>query len=88
MQAILKSENKMLINGADHSEKILVKNFVDLSKDTNKEVKFEDVLDINGEITGCMISIVDKEVQSSDSSEPTETTDNEESGEPTDDTEE
>ena len=61
MQAILKSENKLLINGADTSEKILVENLVKLGNDTNKEIKFESVLDINGEVTGCMITIEDKE---------------------------
>lgn len=68
MQAILKSENKLLINGADTSEKILVENLVKLGNDTNKEIKFESVLDINGEVTGCMITIEDKE-ESNESTE-------------------
>ena len=57
MQAIVKGENKILINGADHSERILIENIVNSS--SNKEIKFESVLDINGDVTGCMITLND-----------------------------
>lgn len=63
MQAIVKGENKILINGADHSEKILIENLIEAGNSTNKETKYESVLDINGEVTGCMITILDKVIE-------------------------
>ena len=62
MNAILKSENKILINGADSSEKILVQSLVERA--ANSDITFESVLDINGEVTGCMITLSDKEPNS------------------------
>lgn len=63
MQAIVKGENKILINGADYSEKILIENLIEAGNSANKETKYESVLDINGEVTGCMITILDKVVE-------------------------
>lgn len=59
MQAIVKDENKILINGADHSEKILIENMVKIS--VSKQTRFEPVLDINGEVTGCLITLEDSQ---------------------------
>lgn len=47
MQAILKSSNKIIINGADSSEKIVLENFKDLANDKSNDIKVETVLDIN-----------------------------------------
>ena len=61
MQAILKSESKIIITGADSSEKILLENIVKEAE--NKTVKFETVLDINGDTTGCLISLEDSSTE-------------------------
>lgn len=76
MNAILKSENKILINGADSSEKILVQSLVERA--ANSDITFESVLDINGEITGCMITLSDKEPNSEPTENSEETAENSE----------
>lgn len=59
MQSILKSENKILINGADSSEKILIENLVNKANLEGSKTTFESVLDINGDITGCLITVIE-----------------------------
>ena len=74
MNAILKSENKILINGADSSEKILVQSLVERA--ASSDITFESVLDINGEVTGCMITLSDKEPNSEPAEESAEPVEN------------
>lgn len=59
MQAIMKKDNKIIINGADSSERILLENLVAQSKDENKKIVLENILDINGDVNGILIALTD-----------------------------
>lgn len=59
MYAEIKSNNKILINRLDDSEKILLKNILEDSK--NKDIKFEEVISDDGEFGGIFINLEDKE---------------------------
>lgn len=58
MNAIFKDNNKIIVNGADSSEKILLQDFCD-SLTEGKEVKITKLYDINGVVSGIAIEIVD-----------------------------
>ena len=55
MYAEIKSNNKILINRLDDSERILLKNILNDSK--NKEIKFEGLISDDGEFGGIFISL-------------------------------
>lgn len=59
MNAIFKGNNKIIVNGADSSEKILLEDFCN-SLTEDKEVKLTKLYDINGVASGLAIEIVDK----------------------------
>lgn len=59
MQAIMKKDNKIIINGADSSERILLENLVAQSKNENKKIVLENILDINGDVNGILIALTD-----------------------------
>ena len=75
MYAEIKSNNKILINRLDDTEKILLKDILEDSK--NKEIKFEQVISDDGEFGGIFINLEDKEEST------TEPTDEEPTTEPT-----
>lgn len=72
MYAEIKSNNKILINRLDDTEKILLKDILDDSK--NKDIKFEQVLSDDGEFGGIFISLEDKEDTNSESNSTIELT--------------
>lgn len=59
MYAEIKSNNKILINRLDDSEKILLKNILEDSK--NKDIKLEEVISDDGEFGGIFINLENKE---------------------------
>lgn len=59
MQAIMKKDNKIIINGADSSERILLENLVAQSKNENKKIVLENILDINGDVNGILMALTD-----------------------------
>lgn len=59
MYAEIKSNNKILVNRLDDSEKILLKNILEESKE--KEIKFEEVISDDGEFGGIFINLKEKE---------------------------
>jgi len=61
MNAIFKDNNKIIVNGADSSEKILLEEYCN-SLTGDKEVKITKLYDINGVVSGIAIEIVDKPV--------------------------
>lgn len=69
MYAEIKSNNKILINRLDDTEKILLKDILDDSK--NKDIKFEQVLSDDGEFGGIFISLEDKEESTTEPTTPT-----------------
>lgn len=74
MYAEIKSNNKILINRLDDTEKILLKDILEDSK--NKEIKFEQVISDDGEFGGIFINLEDKEEEPT--TEPTTEPTNEE----------
>lgn len=76
MNAIFKSENKLVINGADASEILLIKNFIEEAK--TKTLKATATLDINGDESGMILELVDAEANEEPSEE---TVDSESTGE-------
>lgn len=65
MYAEIKSNNKILINRLDDTEKILLKDILDNSK--NKNIEFEQVISDDGEFGGIFINLEDKEDTNSES---------------------
>lgn len=61
MNAIFKDNNKIIVNGADSSEKILLEEYCN-SLTEDKEVKITKLYDINGVVSGIAIEVVDKPV--------------------------
>lgn len=57
MYAEIKSNNKILINRLDDSEKILLKDILDSSKE--KTIKFEGVISDDGEFGGIFVTLED-----------------------------
>lgn len=55
MQAIIKSDNEIIINGADSSERILLNAIVKKSTEENINIKMESIKDINGDVAGTSI---------------------------------
>ena len=79
MYAEIKSNNKILINRLDDTEKILLKDILEDSK--NKEIKFEQVISDDGEFGGIFINLEDKEeevITEEPTTEPTTEPTNEE----------
>lgn len=64
MQAIIKSDNEIIINGADSSERILLNAIVKKSTEENINIKMESIKDINGDVAGTSITLEEKEVVS------------------------
>ncbi len=64
MQAIIKSDNEIIINGADSSERILLNAIVKKSTEENINIKMESIKDINGDVAGTSITLEEKEVAS------------------------
>lgn len=62
MQAIIKSDNEIIINGADSSERILLNAIVKKSTEENINIKMESIKDINGDVAGTSITLEEKEV--------------------------
>lgn len=60
MNAIFKSDNKLVINGADSSEILLINNFIVNSE--TKSLKATPTLDINGDASGLVLELVDAPV--------------------------
>lgn len=60
MNAIFKSDNKLVINGADSSEILLINNFIVNSE--TKLLKATPTLDINGDASGLVLELVDAPV--------------------------
>ena len=69
MYAEIKSNNKILINRLDDTEKILLKDILDNSK--NKNIEFEQVISDDGEFGGIFINLEDKEDTNSESNSET-----------------
>lgn len=59
MNAIFKNKNKLVVTGCDNDERIIIKDFIENAK--NKEVDFQELVDINGDQTGVAIEIKDSE---------------------------
>ena len=81
MYAKIKSNNKILINRLDDTEKILLKDILEDSK--NKEIKFEQVISDDGEFGGIFINLEDKEEEVITEEPTTEPTTIEPTTEPT-----
>lgn len=60
MYAEIKSNNEILVNRLDDSERILLKNIVEASKEDNKVVKLEGIYDDNGDFGGTFIRVESK----------------------------
>ena len=69
MYAEIKSNNKILINRLDDTEKILLKDILDNSK--NKDIKFEQVISDDGEFGGIFMNLENKEDTNSESNSET-----------------
>ena len=59
MYAEIKSNNKVLINRLDDSERILLKQIADLAKDTTKKVEITELTDENGDFGGIFLEVND-----------------------------
>lgn len=59
MYAEIKTNNKVLINRLDDSEKLLLKNIFDASKDPFKALGLDEIHDENGEFGGVFMEIKD-----------------------------
>lgn len=62
MNAVFKSKDRILINGSDKDERILIKEFISNFSLENKQIEIKPLQDINGEECGMSIEIVDKTV--------------------------
>lgn len=60
MNAIFKDDNKIIINGADSSEKILLEELCNKVEE-GKTVKITKLFDINGDVSGIAVELVDGE---------------------------
>ena len=60
MNAIFKDNDKIIINGADSSEKILLEELCNMVE-AGKSVKITKLYDVNGDVSGIAIQVVDEE---------------------------
>lgn len=75
MYSIFKDTNRLLINGANESEQLVMAEFIEMAKSGNYELVINKLLDINGDATGMcieLVEIVDNKSEPSDSSEEDE----------------
>lgn len=61
MIANFKNENKIIVTGADRAEALLVSQLVGESKLENKELVLEEFYDIDGDVNGFALKLVEKE---------------------------
>ena len=59
MNAIFKSEKRLLITGSDRDERLLLKNFLSALTDESLKLEAKPLLDINGDETGISIELVE-----------------------------
>lgn len=64
MYAEIKSNNKILVNRLDDSERILLKDICDRANESDKEVKVNAITDECGDFGGIFIEVQDKEQES------------------------
>lgn len=60
MFAEVKDKNKILINRLDDTERILVKELVEASKEDTKKVTITEILDENGDFGGLFLEVIEK----------------------------
>lgn len=75
MKAIFKDNAKLIINSADSTERLLVEAFIENANSGKKELNVEKLVDINGEIAGMSLELIEKveaPVEEQPSEEPTE----------------
>ena len=73
MKAIFKEKKKLVLNSADNNEELVLEEFI--KKANNKEkfnIVFTRLLDINGDINGMSIELVNKK----NDTEPSNSTEN------------
>jgi hypothetical protein len=80
MYSIFKDTNRLLVNGANESEQLVMAEFIEMAKSGNYELVINKLLDINGDATGMCIELV--EIVNNDNSEPSDSSeeDNQEEG--------
>lgn len=69
MYAKFVDQNKLIINSADDSEQLIIKDFVDMVNSGDYELVINKLLDINGDASGVCIELIEKTKLSSSSNE-------------------
>lgn len=59
MNAIFKSDKRLLITGSDRDERLLLKNFLSALADESLKIEAKSLVDINGDETGISIELVE-----------------------------
>ena len=62
MIANFKNGNKIIITGADRAEALLISQLVSEAKADNKELTLNEFYDIDGDVNGLSVELVEKEV--------------------------
>lgn len=69
MYAKFVDQDKLIINSADESEQLIIKDFIDMVNSGNYELVINKLLDINGDASGVCIELIEKTNLSSSSNE-------------------
>lgn len=75
MYSIFKDTNRLLVNGANESEQLVMAEFIEMAKSGNYELVINKLLDINGDATGKCIELV--EIVNNNNSEPSDSSEEE-----------
>lgn len=76
MYSIFKDTNRLLVNGANESEQLVMAEFIEMAKSGNYELVINKLLDINGDATGMCIELVEI-VNNNNNSEPSDSSEEE-----------
>lgn len=69
MKAIFKNKERLILNSADGNEQIMIDELITKADSGNFDIKFNKLLDINGDVDGMSIELLEK----TELSTPTET---------------
>lgn len=69
MYAKFLDQNKLIVNSADESEQFIMADFIEMAKSGKYEIIINKLLDINGDVTGVCIELVNKSELSASSDE-------------------
>ena len=66
MKAIFKDNNKLIINSADASERLLLQSFIGDIKSGKFDISYDELKDINADISGIIITLDEKPEDNTD----------------------